>query len=98
MKWFKSTLTRQQSNRLQANFGKIFLTLNRPQKAFLYEKDEPISNNGQVLYEVYFTPDCKISMPELLKEFSATECEKPKRNDVTGLCTVQDFEEMIWAN
>jgi hypothetical protein len=100
MNWFKTILTVNQSAKLQEKFSKLFAQVPRPQKAFLYAKEDGIvkTTNGinELFTEVYFTPECKIFMPELLNEYNAVECEKPNKEDLIGICLIEDFEHLIW--
>ncbi len=46
--------------------------------------------------EIYFTPDCKFEMEDLIKEYNFKECVRPNYRDVIGLCTVVEFESLVW--
>ncbi len=100
MSWYSALLTSEQSSNLQNKFRMLFWNIPRPQTAFMYESADPtiVQKHGvkEIYYAVFFTPSCATYMPELISEFGLKECETPKREDVIGLCTVQDFEELVW--
>jgi hypothetical protein len=93
MNWYKATLTQEhfrQSN-IQNRFTNLTLLVPRPKKTFMYG-----SNNPSPYFELYFTPDCMIHMKKFLTEFNVIACERPNRKDVTGLVTIDDFEDLVW--
>lgn len=86
---------------IRSNFRDVFMTLKRPQKAFLYESTNGIQRevNGVrgIYYDVYFSPDCKRCMPHLIIELGAVECETPIRDELTPMCIAQEFEDLVWG-
>lgn len=98
MNWYKTTLTRQKVNSLQSRFMKMLLLLPRPQMSFMYESEKFRERNesGDILYEIYFTPQSIADMGKLLNEFDAKLCEKPKRTELVQLCTIKDYEDEVW--
>lgn len=86
---------------IQNSFSTILLKQPRPQTSFMYEAAEPtiINNNGikDLLYTVYFTPDCAVCMKDLINKYGFTECPQPIRDQVIGLCTIEDYEDLVWV-
>jgi len=83
---------------LMDKFSSRQITLPRPQKTFMYIKENGfnIPNRTELFYEIYFTPECNIYMRDLIDEYHFTFCERPERESVIGLCTIKDFEDAIW--
>lgn len=79
-------------NGLSSKFTSKLLLVPRPQKPAMFSSNIDTASN----VTIYFSPDCNVYMSEILKEYSASPCEKPVRNDVGKICGIDDYLDLIW--